>query len=419
MRATTHLSVAFRTAGHHALRSALAAAILAALSCSFLTEPTGPPAPPAALDTSFTIGGVLFRNDTSIARSMASRGNNCRLWKFIRKAKAGGTMHIAFLGGSITGGAMASDKQHYFSTLFCGYTAKLFPNATFKQVNAGWGGTNSRFGASRMGDEILPYDPDLVVVEFAVNDDPWDTFTTMASMEGIVRHCLQNPDLPVIMLFCMNRTGDTVNQHLHSLVGNHYGLPLISYRDECWPLVSSGALSPDSIFADAIHPNNRGHQLLAFLLYSFLSNTLAENTPDAAMPVPAPLVSGLYQNAGIQKTGDTLVKVLADSGWVGTTVDYGRFSYQSLHAGESLEFASIAREVTIGYQLSLHTTSRVRITVDSVALDTLSSYFTGGFEGGRMQLVRLFLDSLASAHYIRFTSLDNDTFNIDYVLYAP
>jgi|WetSurMetagenome_2_1015567.scaffolds.fasta_scaffold00046_10 acyl-CoA thioesterase I len=401
------------------MHGAAVAIVFTLCSCGTPSQPISPPAASAELDTSIAINGVIFRNDTSIARSVASRGNNHRLWKFIEKARAGGTVRVGFLGGSITGGVMATDRRHYFSTLFCGYAGKLFPNATIEQINAGWGGTNSRFGASRQEDEVLANDPDLMFAEFAVNDDSRDTFTTTASMEGIVRRCLRNPDLPVILIFLMNQAGDTANQHLHSLIGNHYGLPLISYLDECRPLISSGAIPVDSIFFDSVHPNNRGHRLIAFLLSCFLANTVAENSPDQALPVPSPLVSDLYENAGIHKTGDTLVKVLSDTGWTIIAGDYGRFSYQSLQAGNVIEFASTAREITAGYQLSLHTSSRARITIDGSAPDTLSSYFVNGWEGGGMKLRRMYLDSAAAPHNIRFTSMDDDTFRIDFILYAP
>jgi lysophospholipase L1-like esterase len=374
---------------------------------------------PEAWDTAFAIAGASFRNDTGIARSVVSKGNNYRLCKFIEKANGAGTVRIGFIGGSITGGAMASDAQHDFASLFCGHVAKLFPRTTVVQINAGVGGTNSRFGCSRVHDDLLAHDPDLVVVEFAVNDDPSDTFTTMAAMEGIVRQCLQAPDVPVIMLFLMNRSGDTVDQDLHSRVGMQYGLPLISYRNECWPLVAAGIIPLDSLFADAIHPNNRGHQLLAFLLFSFLVNTMRGNTPDNPIPVAQPLITDLYQYASIQRVDDTCVSTAADAGWTPIVKEYSRTGYWTVHAGDSMCLSTSVRELTVGYQLSLHTSSRVQITLDGATADTISSFFLNGWEGGMMELNRIYLQDQAGPHTVRFKSLDNDTFCIDYVLYAP
>jgi lysophospholipase L1-like esterase len=38
-------------------------------------------------------------------------------------------------------------------------------------VNAGIGDTDSQYGALRVQRDVLSYNPDLVVVEFAVNDN--------------------------------------------------------------------------------------------------------------------------------------------------------------------------------------------------------------------------------------------------------
>jgi lysophospholipase L1-like esterase len=381
-------------------------------------EPTAPQIY-VPFDTTFSIAGATFRNDTSISRSVLSRGNNNRLWKFFEKARAGGTVRIGFIGGSITAGARASDPLHDYASLFCKYTGQMFPKASIVQINAGIGATNSRFGTSRIHDDLLQSAPDLVVVEFGVNDDPLDSFTTMASMEGIIRQCLHNPDLPVIMLFLMNRTGDSTDQHWHSLVGRHYGLPLISYRDECWPLVESGEIPQDSLFADDIHPNNQGHQLLAFLLSSFLANVLTANQPDQSLPVAAPLVTALYEHAFVMKSTDTLQSVSATGGWAESIGGYNRVSFKSLAAGKILSVASHARELTIGYQLSINTDSRIMVTVDGVLVDTLSNYWVNGVQGGIMQLWRLYLDSIPATHTVLFTSADNDTFDINYILGAP
>jgi lysophospholipase L1-like esterase len=394
----------------------LAAATLSLASCSlFSPQKSSSAVSPAAYDTTFSIADAVFRNDTGIARSVVSKGNNNRLWKFFEKARAGGTVRIGFVGGSVTGGAGASDLQHDYASIFCRNASAIFPNTTFEQINAGVGGTNSTFGASRVRDDLLSHDPDLIVVEFAVNDDPADTFTTMASMEGLVRQCLQNPEVPVLMLFYMNRTGDTVDQHLQATIGEHYGLPLLSYRSVCWPLVASGAIPLDSLFADSIHPNNRGHQLLAFLLLCFLSNTLGENSVAPAVPVATTLVSDVYERATIMKGGDSLVRIAADTGWTETLGDFNRCAFQSLRSGDTLLISAQVRQLTIGYQLSTVTTSGMQIVVDSAAPDTLWSSFPGSW----MQLHRLYLDDPAITHKIRFTSLDSDTFAIDYVLYTP
>lgn len=46
----------------------------------------------------------------------------------------------------------------------------------FHYVNGGIGGTTSHYGVSRAVTDVLMYQPDFVVVDFSVNDEPDEFF---------------------------------------------------------------------------------------------------------------------------------------------------------------------------------------------------------------------------------------------------
>ena len=46
-----------------------------------------------------------------------------------------------------------------------------FPGLKVRSVNAGIGATNSGYGALRVQRDVIAQQPDLVVVEYAVNDN--------------------------------------------------------------------------------------------------------------------------------------------------------------------------------------------------------------------------------------------------------
>ena len=82
-----------------------------------------------------------------------------------------GELVIAFLGGSITVGSGSSDWDHRYSTMLTKkYFKKKFPNKTVREINGGVSGTNSDLGLFRMSKDITDSCPDVVFVEFAVND---------------------------------------------------------------------------------------------------------------------------------------------------------------------------------------------------------------------------------------------------------
>ena len=106
---------------------------------------------------------------------------------FFQKAIQGDTIKVAYLGGSIT----AQDGWREYSLEWLN---KQFPKSRFTEVNAAIGGTGSDFGVFRLHDQVLKYNPDLVFVEFAVNDGSTPTDKVIRAMEGIVRQIWQyNP----------------------------------------------------------------------------------------------------------------------------------------------------------------------------------------------------------------------------------
>jgi hypothetical protein len=60
----------------------------------------------------------------------------------------------------------------------------------------------------------------------------------------------------------------------------------------------------------------------------------------------------------------------------------------------------------------------MEIAMDGASFDTVTSFFPSGREGGDLQIKRLFLQNQPAARTVVFKSLDSDTFDIDYLLYA-
>lgn len=123
------------------------------------------------------------------------QGDLSRLAQVIRKAQAGGEINIGFLGGSITEGRGAANVQDCYVSQVYKWWYEAFPLAQINVINAGVGGTSSYLGVHRVDAELLVHKPDLVFMEFAVND----TFTEfcMNSYENLIRKILMsesNPD---------------------------------------------------------------------------------------------------------------------------------------------------------------------------------------------------------------------------------
>nr|MCR5109119.1 SGNH/GDSL hydrolase family protein [Lachnospiraceae bacterium] len=120
---------------------------------------------------------------TDKTKGLINRGNLSRVKKFLNRISDGEACVIAFIGGSITQGAVAStDELCYAKRVFDHISqllsenqshpeSKLHPESHLTYINAGIGATTSQFGAARVYEDVLKYDPDLVFIEYSVNDN--------------------------------------------------------------------------------------------------------------------------------------------------------------------------------------------------------------------------------------------------------
>ena len=118
---------------------------------------------------------------------------------FYNKIKTSRQVRIAYFGGSIT-----AAESGWRELSFDWFRLK-FPQTAFYQINAAIGGTGSNLGVFRMEKDVLNGKPDLIFVEFAVNDAGQSREKILKSMEGIIRKCWKG--LPKYRyLFCLYRS---------------------------------------------------------------------------------------------------------------------------------------------------------------------------------------------------------------------
>lgn len=197
--------------------------------------------------------------------SLAVRGNHQRLKALMKRARKGDTIHIGFLGGSITQGSVASAPEGCYAALVWQWWVKTFPESRFFYVNAGIGGTTSLFGAARAWMDLMRYRPDFVVIDFSVNDEAVEFF--QESFEGVVRQVYGSARKPAVLILnnVFYDTGRSA-QDLHNQVAAHYQIPCVSMRDSLYAVIREGIYEESSMTPDHLHPNDRGHAFLAEMI---------------------------------------------------------------------------------------------------------------------------------------------------------
>ena len=241
-----------------------------------------------------------------------------RLKNLMKRAANGESLVIGFLGGSITQGSLSSTPKTCYAYLVYEWWKKSFPNAAFSFVNGGIGGTTSHYGGARAWKDVLCYRPNIVTVDFSVNDDANEFFEE--TYEGTIRRLLAAPSAPAVVVLnnVFYDTGKNA-QDYHNRIADHYGIPHVSIKDTVYPDVESGKIVRADITPDNLHPNDKGHRLVADEICKLLDSIKAEmeeetiageniegksTKTEASVLLPAPLTENAYEHSRLIQIQD-------------------------------------------------------------------------------------------------------------------
>ena len=234
------------------------------------------------------------------AQEVRARGG---LPNFFLKAQAtGAEVKIGYLGGSIT-----AQKGWRVQTL--AHFQKAYPQSTFSEINAAIGGTGSDLGVFRVQQDVLSKGPDLLFVEFAVNDGGADPQRIIRCMEGIVRQTWKaNPKTDICFVYTLTESLSPAmlegklqrSASAMEKVADHYGIPTITLGMEVAKIAKAGkllwrtplpktdadkaALGDKFVFApDGTHPHeSTGHVLYTqAIVRSLPALAIANHAPTA------------------------------------------------------------------------------------------------------------------------------------------
>lgn len=216
--------------------------------------------------------------DEIIKKSIISRGDTNRIKKLIQKAESGQDVTVAFLGGSITQGCNSSIYEKCYVELVYSWFKEKFNNVKVEHINAGVGATGSLIGVHRVEKQVLDLNPDIVFIDFAVNDKE-DYFYKVA-YESLIRKILSSKSKPAVVEIFMIIEGGINMQEQQIAVGKNYNVPMISYRDVAFDLLAKNEVKWEEISTDEVHPNDIGHKLLSELIINYIESVIDEYKND-------------------------------------------------------------------------------------------------------------------------------------------
>lgn len=202
--------------------------------------------------------------------SIAKQGDAEKIIYCMNKAGRGEPVTIGFIGGSITQGCLSSTPKTCYAYRVFEWWCRNYPDTSIRYLNAGIGGTTSEFGVARVDKDLLRCDPDLVFVEFSVNDENTSHFKE--TYEGLIRKILHHKPCEPAIIIVNNVHYDTGEnaQDMHNEIGEAYQIPCISIKDSVFPLIANKKIKAEDLTEDMLHPNDAGHALIAGIICNYL-----------------------------------------------------------------------------------------------------------------------------------------------------
>jgi len=236
---------------------------------------------------------------------------------FAKVNTLGAEVHVGYLGGSIT-------AQEGWRPKTLAHFQKAYPQAKISEINAAIGGTGSDLGVFRLKQDVLDHKPDLLFVEFAVNDGGASPDQIYKCMEGIVRQTWHAyPDCDICFVYTLTEAlapamiKGTFQRSASAMekIADHYGIPTIHMGMEVAKLAKEGklvwkaplpktddekkGLGDKFVFApDSVHPHvNTGHELYLAAIVRSLEPIKAASQTTGPHALKEPFIATNYERA--------------------------------------------------------------------------------------------------------------------------
>jgi lysophospholipase L1-like esterase len=347
------------------------------------------------------------------ARGIINEGNLARFKKVMEKAIKQEPITIGFIGGSITQGSLSSKPTTCYAYKVFEWWEKKFSAKNFTYVNAGIGATTSQFGVARLDSDLLSLEPDVVFLEYSVNDE--DTEKFQQTFEGCVRKILSSKKEPALFMFNNVQYDSGVNaQRIHNEIGKYYDLPIVSMKESIYQAIVDGEIVTSDITPDNLHPNDAGHDLVAGVITHLLDNIFDKvTTKDVALKyiIPETYTKNNYGNTvryNNKNSAPVLQGFVKDEAMQPHITDIFKNGWTANKVGDSITFEFEGDKISVQYRKSIHQPAPIAMAViddnqsQAVMLD---ANFTETW-GDKLELQDVFLDGKEGKHTLTITIIE-------------
>ena len=164
----------------------------------------------------------------------------------------------------------AVDSLHAYPNLLRVALAERYTNAVINVIVTAIGGENSVKGAARFEADVLPHKPDVVLIDYALNDRRIGLEVARTNWISMIQKA-QAAGAKVILLTPtpdqaskLDDANDSLNQHARQIrqLAAEHGVGLVDSLAVFEAAMARGAPLTE-LMSQGNHPNARGHELVA------------------------------------------------------------------------------------------------------------------------------------------------------------
>ncbi len=197
--------------------------------------------------------------------------------KTIKNLKEGSPVIITALGDSLTQGWMVNKG-------YCDFLAEMlqqkFPASNFKIINKGIPGNTAEQGLLRLDRDVIENDPDLVFIQFALNDAytgySYPEFKKIISR--IIKRIKNKTNAEILLITSVPLMNERENRHAELFysqleeLSDEEKIPISRVHDYWKKKIKSGINFHDLVQEDGVHPTEMGYKLMAESIIQNFSN---------------------------------------------------------------------------------------------------------------------------------------------------
>ncbi len=183
------------------------------------------------------------------------------------------TINLVFHGHSVPAGYWHNSEVHTMDSyphLVLAKVKEMYPHAVVNAIVTATGGENSVKGQSRLTDEVMNHHPDVLFIDYALNDLGAGLVKSAAAWEAMIKAALKKGVKVMLLTPSPDQRQDIIDpanplvlhaEQIRELASRHQvGLvdPFVLFQK-----IAKEEGSVEEYMSHVNHPNRKGHDLIA------------------------------------------------------------------------------------------------------------------------------------------------------------